>query len=521
MCRLAVLAVLFPAVAAAAPSPLLLATCAGQTAEYTATIRDTLLLDSAFFDASRPEALQIEEGIRQQLKYFWGWFRTHKGTHRRQRIVVGAEEPSIRILAQRRVAYGRDLLLDWQETSPELQIEDAYTRRAVQVGRARAADPAWAVTYEARLPLAMCGEPRPATSTLRFAMPRDPWLMHWHVAAANRRLVRYREDAVVTNPCVDDDYADLPHPYYYWYDWLPERHGIDGSGRAFDCRRWLRRGVDFWPRTARVERTAVPSHRLQALSARFAPLRRPLEMTVVLGVLEHAWPRFDYPELAAHLGAGVAELPERASAAMVGPHRREFGQGNFLQLLRGLPSVMQLTGYSASAVAGFLQVEVRGVLRRSGRPIHLSAHLGITDVLGPTAPHHWPILYRALTSADIIVYGGHSGVGENFRLSRILADQQVAAPTFAAAFRAAPFQLIAFLSCFSYMYFGRDLEAAARHTAGRAFVYTGSEYSEGDRGTLAILDLVDQALAPNPAPPVLHGLRPEDFFLVKEVLPER
>ncbi len=494
-----------------------LATCPGESAEYVATIRDTVLLNRAFFSKGQAEEPQMQEGIRQQLKYFWGWFRTHKETHAQQRIVVGAEAAQIRVLSTRKVPYGRDLALPWHEASPELQITDAYTRAAVKRGLTKRDDDAVEVEYEAKFTLAMCGQPRPDQSRLTFALPRDPWLMHWHVPESAHRLVRYHSDQAATNPCVDDDYADLPHPFYYWYDWLPERHGTDPTGKPFDCRTLLRPGVDYFERTAALQRIAKPLNQLDGLRARLRREGKPLEATVLIGVLEHEWPHFDYPGLARMLGTGVDDLPQKILAVLRGPDRREFGEGILLKLLADLPTVLTLTRYQTSVQKRYLRVDVDGKLLRSGRAVRLHAFVGVTDVLGPTPPRHWPILRAGLKHDDIIVYAGHSGVGENFRLQRILADAHLSAAAFAREFRSAPFQLIAFLSCFSYMYFGRDLEAAAQHAAGRAFLYTGSEYSKGDRGTLAILDLVDQALAPSGAKLQLHNVADEDFFLLKEV----
>ncbi len=510
-----------PLAAAERRDVLHVATCPQQAAEYLATVRDTVVLDRQFFDPKQPEEPQIREGIRQQLKYFWGWFRTHKETYAQQHIVVGAEEPEIWIVGQRTVPYGRDLVVDWHETAPEMQIADPYTRRAVQRGVTRRDDGAVEVQYEARFPLAMCGQPRPEHSTLAFALPRDPWLMHWLVPRRDHRLVRYNADQAVTNPCVDDDYADLPHPFYYWYDWLPERHGRDAEGKPFDCRNLLKPGVDYFARTAALTRVTTPLNRLDALRQRLGVADRPLQATVVIGVLEHEWPHFDYPALAAALGSGTTDLAQKALAARKGSKPHEYGESILLKLLADLPSVITPTRYRASVQGDYLRVDVDGTLDRSGRALKLHAFVGVTDVLGPTPPHHWPILRAGLKSDDIVVYAGHSGVGENFRLQRILADAKLSAADFAKEFKEAPFQLIAFLSCYSYMYFGRDLEAAAQHAAGRAFVYTGSPYSKGDRGTLAILDLVDQALAKGTQPLTLHNVADEDFLLLKEVLPLR
>src|SRR5262249_41674655 len=154
-----------------------------------------------------------------------------------QRIVLAAEEPEVRILAKTTAPYGRDLVLDWKETAPELQITEPYQAKAVARGFAKKEDPALVVDYEVRFGLALRGRARPPDSALDVALPSDPWLMHWHVPAAERRHLRYFADDAITNPCADDDYADLPHPFYYWYDWQVDRHGPDADGKLFDCRK--------------------------------------------------------------------------------------------------------------------------------------------------------------------------------------------------------------------------------------------------------------------------------------------
>ena len=135
---------------------------------------------------------------------------------------------------------------------------------------------------------------------------------------------------------------------------------------------------------------------------------------MLIGVLEHEWPHFDYPALAKLLAVGHDDLPQKVAAATRGPERREFGEGILLHLLADLPSVMKLSRYSATVQGNYLRVDVDGALKHSGRALRLHAFVGVTDVLGPTRPRHWPILRAGLKTSDVVVYAGHSGVGENF-----------------------------------------------------------------------------------------------------------
>src|SRR5579871_1888401 len=242
--RFAVAAVALAAASARADPALHLAGCDGRAGEYLATVEDRVVLARAFVDEKQEDA-EVRASIRQQLRYLWGYLRTN---HSRAQLVPSATEPEIEIVRKGAARYGRDLVIDWTETSPRLRIEDPYTVRAVARGRVAASDPALVVDYRARFLVAMCdppGDARADSSSLTVPMPRDPWLLYWHVPRARHRLMRYFDESAVTNPCSDDDFADLPLPFYYWYDWQPERHGPDGNGVAFDCRKWLRAGAEI------------------------------------------------------------------------------------------------------------------------------------------------------------------------------------------------------------------------------------------------------------------------------------
>jgi hypothetical protein len=179
--------------------------------------------------------------------------------------------------------------------------------------------------------------------------------------------------------------------------------------------------------------------------------------------------------------------------------------------------VVRVDGGRVRLEGDYLRADIEGVLRGSQRGLHLAAFVGLTDLFGPTPPGHWALLGRALEQDEIVVYAGHSGIGENFRLARIQQNLRQPAEAWRTAFAGAPYQIIAFLSCYSYMYFGQDLVAAAGQTsAGREFVYTGTDFTRGDRGGLAILDLVDQLLAGAPRPS-LRFVEPADFLMVKRV----
>jgi hypothetical protein len=494
-----------------------LAHCPGEGGEYLATLDDTIALDRNFLDEKLSDEANARLAIEHQLRYAWGWLRTNPAMRASTQAALSAEAPGIAIRSMKKGRYGRDLALPWTETEERLKIEDRYTVKAVARGAARADDEALVVTYQVRFKLAMCGPPRGASSTLALPLPRDPWLLYWHVPKKLHRLMRYFNETAVTNPCSDDDFADLPHPYYYWYDWQPDRNGPDADGKSFDCREILKPGVDYFAHTIALQRLGTPTGDFADLRRELSGLKGPLGATVLIGVLDHTYKEIDAAGLAAELAPGKP-LARRVAAAIASPAPRERATEKFLNLLHDLPEIMQVDTHRSAAEGGFLVTTVEGKLKRSGRPVRIRAWLGLTDIFGPVPPKHWGIARRALAEDHVVIYAGHSGIGENLRLKRIEDNLKIAHDVIGQQLAKSPFQLIAFLSCYSYMYFGQDLLAAGT-AAGREFVYTGTGYTKGDRGALAILDLLDQALVGGKVAP--RFLDAEDFLLLKSHPPAK
>ena len=512
---------------AARKESMLYAHCSQPSGEFAGTLDGELLLHRAFLDDQKSEDENIRHAVVHQLRYLWGFYRNDAAAHRALQVVLSAEEPEITITARKQVPYGRELVIDWTHHDEPLRLDEAYQIRAAARGRVERDDPALRVSYTVRFKLAICGRGEAPGPSITVPLPPDPWLAYWHVPSTNHRKLRYFADTAITNPCADDDFADLPHPYYYWYDWLPDRHGPDADGKPFDCRAWLHTGVDFTPYRIALQPIAQPS-------LDFSQLRReldragPLTATVLIGVLDHPVVDLQLAEWQTQLGDGHGTLSARAAAARrqwerTGPHER--GTGMFLRTLDELRQVMTVDDHTSTVDDGYLRVEVRGRLRKSNRPLRIRAYLGLTDVFGPRPPQHWRILRRGLAEDHLVFYWGHSGIGENFRLAQIEQHLDLSPAQFAAEFQRSPVRLVAFISCYSYMYFGQDLLAAgAERLAGGAFVFTGMGPVKRDHGPLPLFDLVDQVLAPdNPTGHVtrLRYLADDEFWMVKQVTHEK
>ena len=71
--------------------------------------------------------------------------------------------------------------------------------------------------------------------------------------------MRYKTYTARTTPCSDDDFAELPHPFYYWYDWWPTRAGVEDEGKAYGCTTLMKEGVNFTQHVMDLQRIAAPS----------------------------------------------------------------------------------------------------------------------------------------------------------------------------------------------------------------------------------------------------------------------
>jgi hypothetical protein len=201
---------------------------------------------------------------------------------------------------------------------------------------------------------------------------------------------------------------------------------------------------------------------------------------------------------------------------------RESGTGAYLALLGELAGeMMKVERHATTVDDGYLVTEVSGRLARSGRRLRVRVWLGMTDIFGPTPPRHWRILQKALVEDQMVVYWGHAGIGENFRLAQIEQHLGLSHAEMSAQLRRAPLRLVAFLSCYSYMYFGQDLLAAGAERAdGTYFVFTAIGKARHEAGPLAVLDLVDRVVEPgNREARIadLPRLGDDELWLVKEV----
>ena len=498
--------------------------CPAGGGEYNAKVTTQILLARAFLDPALSEEANIKLAALHQLRYFWGITRSDPRWPPRMQVVLSRKDPTFAIKNIVAGSYGRDLVIDWKRTEERLKIEPGYIARAVAAGRVDHNDPAIRATVDIHFDVAICAHGEEPGAELTTPLPHDPWLMHWLVPTASHRTLRYYNTVDTTTPCADNDFADLPHPYYYWYDWYPTRRGRDEKGRSFDCTRLLKPIRDYATYRIALGPKRIATRQFEKLAAdlRRVTQSRPLRITAVIGVLDHEVTGLGLPGWQERIGEGTGTLGEKlktARQAFAESPVQERGTGMLLLTLGEMVNQLDDLHYQSRLDDDYLVTELDGRFKRSGAPLHLRLVLGMTDVFGPKPPAHWRFLERGLVEDDVVLYYGHSGIGENFRLEQIGRHLSLSADAIQQALDGAPLLLVAFLSCYSYMYFGEDLLLAGKHRqAGGTFLFTGMGAVGKDRGPVPVIELVDRLLDPKQSTWVDRlPLGDEELWIIKRI----
>lgn len=451
-----------------AEPPIARAVCGGRVDDLDLLATGTLRLHRDLLPPGGPDDAFIAEAVALQLRHAFAV--PHNDPAARDILTPDGPPHTLEILDRTDVAYGRDLTLAWP-ADPALNPESAYVRNALARGRVAADDPAIVLRWRARVRVASCTTTDTPPTPLRLPVPHDPYLLYWSIPTTHHVEQTYLDKRVVTFPCADPGIADYAHPEYLWYYWQPRRAG---------CTDLLQTPRDLGVVDLEIAGRRAPANDLTPWLAAF-PADRPLRIVLVFGYLNH---QIDRPDPAA--------LRASLESAALDP---EWGAEQYRRFLRRTAELLVDRTLEPVATATDVSVTITGALRRSGRPVVLEAHLTETDYLAPStyAPRHAPLLLAALRDADAIVYAGHSGLGLNFSRANLERDTSPAAV--ADALANSPTNLVAFIGCYTYAYFGDDL---ARDLQNALFVYTGNSVADTADSTLHVLSVLDCLLAGDP-----------------------
>ena len=465
--------------------------CDGKVVEMRLSFTGRVVLNSRFLSKDANE--QLTEAARHQLNYVLGQFLSKKSKN--LLVKPSSGEPSIKILESKSSSYPFNFEIA-PVNNPNVVIDDPYILSALKAGKTSDKDPANEASYEAGFNALVCSRKGDESPVIRFDYPLDPYLFYWAVPQQEFRPISWRLSSFTTNPCADAELSDLPHPYYFWYFSQPRNRGKDSSGREFDCKKILKQGFHYLtasPSTTPV-RTAGGNQPIE--NVHYLKERPVLRAAVIFGVIdEKAKKAFQLsPEELDGLFRGELSTSAKVFAG-VPETEVDRGSSYFVSFLQKLEKVLAIHRWKASQKPGETILDVNGLLRESGKPVALQIFFGFTDVLGSNPPTHPEFVKSALKNSDMLMYNGHSGLGSNMALETILGTETKPAALFDST--VPRYQMLAYLSCYSWSYFGHDLTAArtgARDDAVTDVVYAATDFTS-ERGPLGLLDYVDRALA--------------------------
>ncbi|MEQ1876570.1 MAG: hypothetical protein ABL958_07985 [Bdellovibrionia bacterium] len=477
--------------------------CGKTSAEYSLSFSDRVVLNVSFLDPKLSEDDNLKSAIEQKIRYFTQYFLTAKNLP--FKVVRSSVPAEVTITSKRIAKYPFKLNIDWTE-KPDLPIDDMYTRAAIKKGSTSRLDKSLEADYQARITVLTCGASGDELEIVG-PVPVDPMLFYWNVPSSERRHLKWNASEAIANPCADNEVADFPHPGYFWYFWDPYFTGKDADGKKVDCTARLQSGRDFLVQKARLTKIRDVNPDFSFMHSRFSKSEGPLTAVFFFGYLDHQIPE---PKT-----AEIVSLLEQQGRGIPADHF-EWGSSAFLNFVGEARTRLREPTVTVAAEGDYTVAVIAGRLIESGREIQIKALLGPTDVFGKTRTGHWKWVPGALENSDIVVYAGHSGLGENFSLARAATELKIEASELNAVATKKPYQLLAFLSCYSYSYFGQDiLDGAGSLKPARDIIYSAASlgFSRYQDTSIAIVEFVDRVLATGTfeAP---ARLKPADDFLV-------
>lgn len=448
-----------------------LSTCPGKAERVRFEASSALELRPALFGKAPGEAVRAE-AVAQQVRFYQRSLQEAWGKEGIQ-LIISAAPPRIRMLG-RAAGKASAAIEAGKIEHPDVKVEHPYILAGIAKGLLAKGEPVEKVRFSASWEGISCGQRRLPAST-RVRAPLDPFLAFWIAPPAERKLTRWQESEFVLSPVFEGEYADIPDPFYAWYFWKP----------------------GAWGRAGTVAEATVASR-------------------VIGKVKAFSLPRIEGPELRATVIFGVVDAKRKAWKPSESFPSKEGGANELakaLETMRGLqaqPGLDRGSLYAIDFLSNLHHVFEGSELRyrwendwrvlhlegaAGGKRVKLRYYFGPTDLLAGEPPAHWRLAADALGTDDLVVYNGHSGLGENFARRNI--EKFAEAPV-----RQRAGQLLAVLSCYSFFYLSEQ-------DAPGGLLLTGSDYTSA-RGPLGLLIQLTKGGKGNPP-----FTEPGDFLILK------
>lgn len=446
------------------------------------------------------------EAARQQIRFARGELINNRKTNMYS-VTLDVENAKISIIAKSEIKYNKKLILD-KIDHPNVTIDSPYIINALKVGKTNLKDKAISVTYQATAKAHYCGS-KEYVSKITFKLPKDPYLAYWFVKEKDRHEIVWRNSKFKINPCADSELVDTPHPYYFWYFWEPSKIGKDTRNLSFNCNTLLKQVIDYskvYPSISEVKMQLD-------LNNNFSKILSDSDsktVSVIFGVIdEHDhilnWEKILYSK------ENLKSISALNHAIYKDLNQTQVDRGSqyFSNFLTHLSQVAKIDSIKLGNNKKELVFNIS--LNKTLKKLDLHIWFGLTDVLGTKPAQHWSYTRWSLENANVILYNGHSGLGQNMKIENILQNED----KIISISKIPKSQFIGYFSCYSFGYFGDDL-ADLRKTidplSKTEIMLTATEFTS-ERGPLGILVHMDSK--ENLSFSDLKWLKLEDQLVVK------
>lgn len=426
--------------------------CAKGSKLSNVSFQSTLVLNKNFIEDKQV----FQRAAKKQIQYMAGQFYNNEmGFHKH----VISTDIEIKVLSKKERKYPFNLKIDNLVTK-KVELFEPYILKAIKKGQTKSQDEAVEVKYQAKLKVASCALKNEPVNLeqVQLNLPLDPFLIYWAVPKKDREKTTWRNVSTdYINPCSISELADYNSPGYYWYFWK-----TDKNAKKFNCHKYLTKNKYINKVKLLVKKSKLTS------SVRETNLSKSKKIAIIYGHLNHYQKPKSLNDFVVFLENDF--LPKNYKKILTSD------EISFFNFIRNLKSFLVLKNKR------FLIKEdsiITSIIDEKGRSFEI--FFGPTDTFDKQKEaKHWKFFLKALKEKELILYWGHSGLGENLKISNLMKSLGEKKIQLGDQFKG-----IVYLGCYTYSYFGDELRKLLNKKA--TFVYTGTAIIDGYRVMAGVL----------------------------------
>lgn len=418
------------------------------------SIDASIILNEKFFDRENQEDV-VQNAMELTVNYISG--QLYNDSWRGFKHVLGLERELI-VNQKTKVSYPFDLDIDDLRTN-KVEIFDTYTLNAIKKGFTKKTDQGLKVDFTAILTVASCAKEADKKRINKifshnFYIPRDPYLFYWSIPSKQRVEKNWNDiSKAVVNPCSTSELADYNSPEYYWYFWTPETKMGSKS-----CKDYLLNGQ--YVQTVKL--TKIDSYPVK--TGFKMPKTQVKKISIIFGHQDHYKKPKDLKKFASYLEK--KSVPKNYKDLLTND------EVSFFLFMHEMHEIFD------TKVMNFETKPDHIIVNLNTDKIEFNIFFGPTDVFDPSLkPKHWSFFQNALADSEMIVYWGHSGLGENLKIDNISKYAAVRTPIEERKITTKEF---VYVGCYTYSYFGEKLKQMLSGS-NRYMTSTGAALSDGYR----------------------------------------